>query len=421
MPSIPDAGQPRHALGARWVVVLALAAGATANAAPPPLSLEQALLRAEQRAPSLIARQSALAGAQVARPAAGQLPNPKLTVGVDNYPVSGPDRFSLNRDPMTMRRVGLMQDVPNAAKRAAQLDGAEARAAREHALWQTERLAVRRETAAAWIARHYAERKLAEFAALEHQNQVLQQTVGARIAAGKAMPADAVMAKQDLLMLAERRDELETAVEQAGVALRRWIGEDFDRTTNEAPLIALDLPTLMTQLDRYGELAAFAPMLAMARAEVDEASAAKRGDWGWEISYGNRSQVYGDMVSFQLTFELPLSSATRQDPQISARRKDIERIEAEREDALRRIGAEVRSQVNELQRLDRALSRQRSAALPLAAERVKLTLASYEAGRADLSNVLAARKDAAEAQLRTFDLEAQLMAQRARLAYLVTE
>ena len=94
MPSILEAGQPRLALGARWVVVLALAAVAHANAAPPPLSLDQALLRAEQQAPSLIARQSALAGAQVARPAAGQLPNPKLTVGVDNYPVSGPDRRS---------------------------------------------------------------------------------------------------------------------------------------------------------------------------------------------------------------------------------------------------------------------------------------------------------------------------------------
>ncbi|KQW02899.1 hypothetical protein ASC87_00665 [Rhizobacter sp. Root1221] len=402
-------------------VAVPVAVAANSNPAPTKLSLPQALLLAEQRAPSLVARQSAFDSAQVARPAAGHLPDPKLTIGVDNYPVSGPDRFSWNRDSMTMRRVGLMQDVPNAAKRAAQRDGAEAKAAREQALWQAERLAVRREAAAAWINRHYAERKLAEFAVLERENQVLQQTLAVRIATGKSMPADATMARQELLMLAERREELASAVEQTGVALRRWIGEAVEHTTGEMPVIELDTASLLGRLDRHGELIVFAPALAMARAEVDEASAGTHGDWGWEVGYGNRSRAYGGMVSFQLTFELPLSSATRQDPQIAARRKDIERLEAEREDVLRRIDAEVRSQMSELQRLESAALRQRTAAMPLAAERVKLTLTSYEAGRADLGAVLAARKDAAEVQLRALDLEAQLMAQRARLAYLVSE
>ena len=59
--------------------------------------------------------------------------------------------------------------------------------------------------------------------------------------------------------------------------------------------------------------------------------------------------------------------------------------------------------------------------LPLAAERVQLSLASYEGGRADLSSVLAARKEAAEAGWRSVDLEAQLMSQRARLVYLIAE
>ena len=52
---------------------------------------------------------------------------------------------------------------------------------------------------------------------------------------------------------------------------------------------------------------------------------------------------------------------------------------------------------------------------------VRLTLASYEAGRADLGAVLAARRDAAEARLRVIDLEAQRQAVRARLATLSAE
>ncbi|MDP1165891.1 TolC family protein, partial [Klebsiella pneumoniae] len=80
-------------------------------------------------------------------------------------------------------------------------------------------------------------------------------------------------------------------------------------------------------------------------------------------------------VSFQLTFELPVSRATRQEPVVASRRKDVERLEAEREDALRRIRAEVDTQVAELQRLERVLQRQLTATQPLARERAQVTLA----------------------------------------------
>ena len=162
-------------------------------------------------------------------------------------------------------------------------------------------------------------------------------------------------------------------------------------------------------------------MLAMARADLDEATAMRQGDWGWEVAYANRNRAFGDMVSFQLNFELPVSRSTRQEPVIAARQKDIERLQAEREDALRRLRAEVDAQVAVLQRLERALQRQQNAALPLAQERAQVTLASYQGGRAELGAVLAARKSAAEAQLRRLDLQAQVMAAQARLAYLVAE
>jgi cobalt-zinc-cadmium efflux system outer membrane protein len=385
-----------------------------------PLTFQEALALAEQQAPMLKARQAAVDGAQQDRAAAGQLPDPKLAVGVENYPVSGPDRFSWNRESMTMRRVGVMQEMPNAAKRAAQREGAEARAEREQALLRSERLAVQREAAVAWLAQHYAERKLRLFATLERENQVLQDTLAARIAGGKAMPADALMARQEALGLAERRDELQTAVDQARAALQRWIGHSIE-TDASSPTIALDATGILQRLDRHGELLPSTPMLAMARAEVAEAHASRRGDWGWELAYANRNRAYGDMVSFQLSFDLPVSPSTRQDPQIAAKRKALERLESERDDALRRVHADLQSQLSELLRLERALERQKASVVPLVTDRIRLTLASYEGGRADLASVLAARKDAAEAQWRALDLEAQLMSQRARLAYLIAE
>lgn len=386
-----------------------------------PITFEEALSRAERQAPVLKARQAAAEEALHSRTAAGQLPDPKLAVGLENYPISGMDRFSWNREAMTMRRVGVMQEVPNAAKRAAQREGAQARAEREQAMLDAERLAVRRETALAWLAQHYAERKLKIFAVFEHENQLLRDTLAARIAGSKAMPAEAVMARQEALALAERRDELQAALEQARAGLARWTGTPGEATDAASPAIPFDAPTLLPRLERHAELLASTPMIAMARAEVAEAQASRRGDWGWELAYGNRNRAYGDLLSFQLTFDLPVSPSTRQEPQVIAKQKQLSRIEAERDEALRRLRADLQNQLAELQRLERAFDRQTASALPLAAERVQLSLAGYEAGRADLASVLAARKDAAEAQFRALDLEAQLMGQRARLAYLIAE
>ncbi len=414
------AGTPHNALRTVVVAAALLAGMSTPQAAV--LSFDEALSLAEQRSAALASRRAAAEGAEQARTASGRLPDPKLAVGVENFPISGPERFSWNMESMTMRRIGVMQDVPNAAKRAAQRGSAEARAERERAMLEAERLAVRREAALAWLGLHFAQRKLAAFAALEQENRVLQDTLSARVAAGTAMPSDALMARQDALELADRRDELQAAIEQARAQLRRWTGELPEVSASAStPALRLDLARLLSGLDRHAELLAYAPMLSMARADVGEASAMRRGDWGWEVAYANRARTFGDMVSFQLTFELPVSRGTRQEPLIVSRQKEVERLQAERDDALRRIRAEVDAQVAELQRLERAAQRQQATALPLAQERASLTLASYQSGRADLGAVLAARKSVAEAQLRSLDLESQAMAQQARLAFLIAE
>ena len=65
------------------------------------------------------ASDAAARGAREMAVAAGQLPDPVLRAGVDNLPVNGPDAWSLDRDFMTMRRIGVMQEYVSSAKRAA--------------------------------------------------------------------------------------------------------------------------------------------------------------------------------------------------------------------------------------------------------------------------------------------------------------
>ncbi len=412
-----------HALAARLLLALGALTGGPAwsDATAPALGYVETLELARQRAPALRAQQATLAGSTAVVPAASALPDPRLAVGIENLPIAGPDRWRTTRDGGTMQRIVLMQEVPNRAKRDAREQAAQARIERDRAMLAAIGLAVRREAGLAWLAVHFAEARLARLAGLQRENRLLQDTLPARIAAGSAMPAELTMARQEALAIADRADELARDVRKARAELRRWIGERaVAPLQGEAPAIVVDGAAVRSALPHHAELAPYAPMRAMAQAEVVEADAERRGDWSWEVAYSRRPR-YDDMVSFQLSFDLPWQRDRRQQPQIEAKRREIERIEAEREDLLRRHAAETDAMLAELQALDAQAERLRAAGQPLAAERVALATAAYQAGRGDLTAVLAARSQALETQLRAIDLDAQRAALRLRLSTLIAE
>jgi len=410
------------ALLAMRAALLCAVPAAALHAQPAALSFDSALALATAQAPMLAARQAAVDAARHLRTSAAELPDPRLTLGVDNVPVSGPDRWRIGSEPMTQRSLGWMQEVPNRAKRNARAEGATARSEREAALLAAERLAVKREVAQAWLARWFAEQQLARFGALEQENALLRDTLAARVAAGRAMPADATLARQDALLLADRRDELQRDVQRTRATLARWLGSDATAPlAGPAPALSVDGAAVRAGIQRHADLLAFAPMQRMAQAEGQELQAARQGDWGWQVGYGKRGAAYGDMVSFQLSFELPLAPARRQDPQIAAKRLEAERIAAERDDALRRRGEEIDLQLAELTELSSKLARLQQAMTPLAEERVALTLAAYEANRGDLAAVLTARRERAELALRALDLQARAAGLRAKLNDLIDE
>lgn len=390
------------------------------------LDFDGALRAALERAPMLQARSASLQGAQALQASAAQLPAPKLTLGIDSLPVTGPNRGSLSRDDFTQRQIGWMQDVPNRAKRAARADAALARTEREQALLQMEKLTVRREAGLAWLASFFAEKRLALFDELITQQKLLQSTAPAQLAAGRIMPADVTMVSLTTLALEDRRDELLREAAQASAMLQRWIGDSgplkpvLDLAA-PLPLLAVDRAYLLANIGRNPEIAALAPMRALASAGVREAEAAGRGDWSWNVSYGKRGQGFGDLVSVLLSFELPLSPEQRQQPQIRSGQKELERITAEHEELVRRQTQELETLLAELGELDSKLNRLTQQALPLAAQRAALTLAAYESGRDKLAAVLEARKQQTETSLRALELQARQRAVQWRLNSIVPE
>ncbi len=382
------------------------------------LSLDDALLLAERNAPSLVAQAAKLDAAKNAAIPAGELPDPKLALGVQNVPIEGEERWSLDRDFMTMQMVGVIQEMPNRDKRRARTEVAEAAVNRAEAEHRVVRLKVRQAAALAWINRHTVERKQALFEAFFRENRLLAATVRAQIVGGRAPAADSVTAKQEAADLAERQDELATQQTTARAALRRWIGSAADEP------LAGDLPTwpigpagYAHKLQAHPELTAFAPITREAEAKVREAEAEKQSDWSWEVDYQRRGREFGDMVSVQFTFDLPLFPGSRQTPKIAARHAELNQLEAERDALVREHAEQLEMDLAEYQRLDRAVRRSQESLLPLAQEKVDLTTASYRAGTGELAAVIAARRERIEARLKQVDLEGQRALTSAKLYF----
>lgn len=400
---------------------LSLAAGIT---------FDDAQRLAMERAPMLKARHSQVAATQEEAARAAALPDPKLTVGLANWPVTGSDAFDFRADDMTMKQVGVMQEFPARARRRARQAVADRGIEQAQALSTAEQLAVRRGAAEAWIALWAIQREVVALRSLREPASMAVRTAKARLAGGTGTVTDTLATQAAALELENRIDAAEASRDAAGAGLVRWLGEAAaDVNAEDAPPAFTQLPiapaALLTSIDRQGPLLPWRSREALAEAEVDAAIAEKRPDWSLGVTYGQRDRTpagmpRSDMLMVEVGVGLPLFPRNRQDRGVAARRADLDAVAAEREDARRLQTETVRRALAEWQGLQRQVTRQETESLPLARDRAKTALAAF-AGGSDLQPWLQARRDEIELHIEYARQRGELGRAWAALAYLLPE
>jgi outer membrane protein TolC len=390
-----------------------LGLASAAHAAP--LTYAQALDAAAAKAPALRAAALQVDAAKASARAAGALPDPKLAVGLDNFPVSGPPAGRFGADEMTMGRIGYSQDVPSAAKRQARIGRAEADIVAATADGVVEARQVRIATALAWIDLYYAQRKLDAVESVIAQLAPLWNASPAGVTSGRSRPAQTLEAAQMRAALEDRRSEAASALARARAVLTRWTGEADPQAAGPAPDHGVAPGALRAALDRNPALLARDAAARQAQADVALARADKRPDWSWEVAYQRRDPMFGDMVSAGVSISLPLWGKSRQDPMIAARAASAGRAEAQRQDAERALTAQLEADLADHVMHHEQWLRARDTLLPLAKQRADLETAAYGAGTASLPDVLTAFSGVADAQLIALDREAAVTLDAARL------
>jgi len=375
------------------VAMLLVAVGWRAHAAP--LSLDDALRLAEQRSAQLPAEDAAADAARQSAVAAGQRPDPVLKAGVSNVPLSGSERFSLSRDGMTMRQIGLMQEWTRSEK----LQARSARFEREADAAQARRTLalanLQRDTAVAWLDRYYQERALALLLTQRDEAQLLVDAAEASYRGGRGAQADAFAARSGVALAEDRIAQVQRQVATATTQLARWIGSEATQPLGVAPninAVPLDAQTLQSTLSHYPQIELASRQEDIARAEVEIARTAKRADWSSELMYGRRGSGYSDMVSFTVSIPLQWDQAHRQDRELAAKIAQAEQAGYQREDLEREYAATVRATLQEWQGERERVQRYEDRLVPLAEQRKLAALTAYRGGSGTLSSVLDARR-----------------------------
>jgi outer membrane protein TolC len=339
-------------------------------------------------------------------------------------PIDTSDRFSLTRDFMTMRKIGLMQEFPRKEKRRLRSEAANADVEKERAQLAAERLNVRRETAMAWIERYLADRERELLLNLRKESDLVVSTSEAALRGGKGNSGDVLAAKSDRTQLDDRLDTAARDVAQATASLARWIGPDAaERPLAEPPDFAglSAAPEALLTVSTHAALQTFVPMEARATTDVALARAEKKPDWSVEFAYAQRGPAYSNMISVEFQIDLPVFAGHRQDPEIAAKLAQLDRVHAEREETERAQREETTKLLAAWTTAQKRLTRTRDELLPLGEQRVAATLASYRSGRADLQAVIAARKAQIDANMTYVTQLGDLARAWAALNYLIAD
>lgn len=391
------------------------------SGAQAPLTLAEAQRRAIEHSLQIPAQDAAVTSSREMSVAAGQLPDPVLRLGIDNLPIDGPDQFSIGRDFMTMRRIGVMQEFTRSDKRELRAQRFEQEARKSLAEKAALIASTQRDAAIAWLDRYYAEAMAS--AIVEQSKEVKLEILAAESAyrAGRGSQADVFAAHGVLAGLDDRTSEFNRRIATTKIGLARWIGEGAEAPLDGKPAIdsvRLDTGALDQELGHHPQITLLSRQIDVASTEARLAQANKKADWSVELSYSQRGSAYSNMVSIGVSVPLQWDQKKRQDRELGSKLAMVEQARAQRDDMLRAHVAEVRSMVKEWENGRERLARYRNELIPLSGERTRAALAAYRGGKSNLTELLLARRSEIDLRLQSLQLEMETARLWAQLNFL---
>jgi cobalt-zinc-cadmium efflux system outer membrane protein len=385
----------------------------------PVLVLEEAMALARGDQPAIAAFERDAQASEQAAVAARSLPDPQVSVGVQNFPITGMGAFNPVRDEMTMYTIGVMREQVRRSRREAAAARLTAEAAVSRLEGSAQQRKIQRDVMIAWLGAVEASARQRLLAQIIADLKTGRQVIEAGIPTGSSTPALELQAQAEIALAESQLADARAAEERARGELGRWIGAAAERPLPDR-LPGLTPPGAMASFTTHPEVLAANAQEQAERRQADVARSERRPSLTWQVVVAIRPS-YGEMASAQVSIPLQLNRRNLQDRRIAEAdaRADAARLRAE--DRRRALGGEYRSAIARYRGAEAQIALLRDRAIPSLEASFKAAEARYAGGQGTLELPLNIVRRYVETNIQLVEQEGAKARAAAELIYLMGE
>jgi outer membrane protein TolC len=364
-----------------------------------PLTLAEAEDRALISEPGQQALQARAAALTERGVVAGELPDPMMRVGLNNFPIQS---GSFTSEGMTQAAVGLRQAFPAGKTRSISTRRFDFLASEMNQNAETRGRNVLTATRKAWLDLYYWNQAHDLVAESRPFFEDLATITLSLYAVGRKNQQDVLRAELQLSRLDDRLVEIERQRSRAQAALGEWLGPDAARP------IARKLPNwhqVPALASIQGSLLQH-PMLRAADAKIDArlagvelANERAKPAWALDLAYAYRDGFLpsgtprSDFITLGVTVGLPFFRKKAVDSNLSAALQEKTAAESVREQMVRSLNSQLEAEHARWNDLTRRLSIYDERILGQASDNAEASLLAYQSDRGDFAEVMRAYID----------------------------
>lgn len=414
-----------------------------------PLSLSTALDLAEQYDPWLKGSEFSQSEIESLAIAAGQLPDPKMSVGLMGI---GADNFDFNQEGMSQLAVGVSQMFPRGKTRSLSRERLNTLAEQYPQQRQNRKAELAVMVSQLWLTAYQAQESIRLINKDRSLFEYLVDVAEASYitASGKTRQQDLIRAQLELTRLDDRLTALYQNKEQSIKQLNQYISNyltdqysefnpDFDQQeitiSPHLPQIELleqvffntsagiDKNRLYKMFSEHPAVKALQQRIEAEQVGIELARQKYKPAWGMNASYGYRADAdngmnRADLFSVGITFDLPLFTKNRQDQELKAAISSANAIETQKDLLLRKMISSFEAEKAQLNRLQQRQKIYSNQLLPQMSEQAEASLTAYTNDDGDFAEVVRARIAELNAQIDDLKINVDIQKTKIKLNYL---
>lgn len=350
----------------------------------------------------------------------GAWDDPMLMIGVQNLPTS----LKFNEDEMTMKMIGLSQNIPYAGERG--LNKKAARAKADAAGFDTKESEIELVTTARsiYLTLYYRQQTLKLMQSQHELQQDIVSSTSAKLISNQVNQSELSAVQADLWRL---ESDILSIKQEIDDAYSRLCGITGLERSTELPMLANPGISAPLSIDTWLDAAKVNyPSLRRTKSQAESysysAAAARRMRWpmlslsgSWGFRSGSTTDamtgdvmVWGDMISVQANISLPIFSGHQQNKMALSMISMSRSFEAEGTQIWRDTEAELRSLFSKSRNLSQSLSLYYERIIPADEDAYNSAYAGFTANRVALSSLISSAINIYRDRLNANQLEYQL-------------